>query len=243
MPSSLNYSAQPRHILHQGAHILIVEDDAQVRDDIAHVLHNRGFHITQCDNGKDGLNTALKQHFHLILLDKMLPQMDGFDMLNKLRSHVDTPVILLSASGAEEDRIAGLSIGADDYLPKPFNMTELLLRIDAILKRSRVFQSAEHNQQTLCIQDLSVNVAEKQAILHGERVNLTPIEFELLHTLMSQKNEILSKAYLYQKVLRKAFSRYDRSLDMHISNLRSKLTLIDSQHPYIKTVHGKGYSL
>jgi len=243
MPASQSYSAQPHHILHQGAHILIVEDDAQVRDDIAHVLHNRGFHITQCDNGKDGLNTALKQYFHLILLDKMLPQMDGFDMLNKLRSHVDTPVILLSASGAEEDRIAGLSIGADDYLPKPFNMTELLLRIDAILKRSRVFQGAEHNQQTLCIQSLSVNFIEKQASLHGERVNLTPIEFELLHTLMSQKNEILSKAYLYQKVLRKAFSRYDRSLDMHISNLRSKLTLIDSRHPYIKTVHGKGYSL
>lgn len=243
MSASLNYCAQPHHLLHKGAHVLIVEDDPQVREGITHVLHNRGFHITQCDNGKDGLNTALKQKFHLILLDKMLPQMDGFDMLNGLRKHVDTPVILLSASGAEEDRIAGLSIGADDYLPKPFNMTELLLRIDAILKRSRVFQSAEHDQQTLHIQNLSINVVEKQALLNGKLVNLTPIEFELLHTLMSQKNEILSKAYLYQRVLRKAFSRYDRSLDMHISNLRSKLTLIDSQHQYIKTIHGKGYSL
>ncbi|NQZ32173.1 MAG: response regulator transcription factor [Oceanospirillaceae bacterium] len=229
--------------LHKGAHLLIVEDDTVVRQSIAQVLTNRGYHITQCDNGRDGLKMALRSTFQLILLDIMLPKLDGLSLLHQLREQRDTPVIMLTASGAEEERIQGLSIGADDYLAKPFNMTELILRIDAILKRSMFNQTPNEDSSTLSINDLCLNLSAKQASLQGVQLTLTPIELSLLETFMRQKLEVLTKAYLYQKVLHKAFSRYDRSLDMHISNLRGKLAQIQPQHQLIRTVHGKGYTL
>lgn len=220
--------------------ILLVEDDAEVSHSLARLLNQQGYLTQQCANGKDALLLALNQSFHLILLDKLLPGLDGLELLKRLRKHRNTPVIMLSACGAEEDRIKGFSGGADDYLPKPFNIKELLLRIDALLRRSQQILATHASQDTLEDGALRLNSQTHTASFQQQALELTPIEFELLWTLVKHKQEILSKASLYQWVLNKPFSRYDRSLDMHISNLRGKFAHI-SAHALIKTVRGQGY--
>lgn len=222
------------------ARILLIEDDADVSDSVAELLTRQGYHVRQCFDGRDGLTTAINQSFHLILLDKMLPQLDGLEVLQRLRKYRDTPVIMLTACGAEQDRIDGFTGGADDYLPKPFNMTELQLRIEALLRRSMA--AAKPAQQSKTIEDngLRLNTALEQLEVEDEPVELTPIEFALIKTFVTHKGEVLSKPYLYQLVLKKPFSRYDRGLDMHVSNLRAKLGKY-SNIGRIVTFRGQGY--
>lgn len=220
--------------------ILLIEDDNEVSDTVAAVLKNKGYHIQQCYNGADGLMTAINQPFHLILLDKLLPGLDGLELLQRLRQHRDTPVIMLTACGAEKDRIDGFNSGADDYLPKPFSLPELLLRVSALLRRT-LPQDNRHEQHLIVQGDLKLNRRELQLWVCGGEVSVTPIEFELLWELLSYHNEVLSKPFLYQRVLRREFSRYDRSLDMHLSRIRRKLTSAGLTADRLKTVHGKGY--
>lgn len=232
-------SAQKRF---QAARILLIEDDKEVSNALVDVLRPKGYHIQQCFDGRDGLLAAVSHSFNLILLDKLLPSIDGLEVLQRLRQHRDTPVIMLTACGAEQDRIAGFSGGADDYLPKPFNMTELILRIEALLRRS--MRPADPKSLTQRIREegeLTLDTRALTVCFENQSVELTPIEFDLLQALMGHRDEILSKPYLYQLVLSKPYSRYDRSLDMHISNLRGKLGTIAPDKQLIKTVRGKGY--
>ncbi|MGY8872852.1 MAG: response regulator transcription factor [Pseudomonadales bacterium] len=226
----------------QPARILLVEDDKTVNDSLADALQSRGYQVRQCFDGRDGLLTAINQSFHLILLDKLLPVIDGLEVLLRLRQYRDTPVIMLTACGAEQDRIDGFSSGADDYLPKPFNMTELQLRIEALLRRSmRLMEDEQVAPELLRDGVLQLDAVSQTACCAGNEINLTPIEYCLLEVFLRQRDEVLSKPYLYQLVLSKPFSRYDRSLDMHISNLRAKLVKVIPEKKLIKTVHGKGY--
>ncbi|EAR59506.1 response regulator transcription factor [Neptuniibacter caesariensis] len=222
------------------ARILLIEDDREVSNSIAEILSKKGYHTVQSYNGREGLVTAINQQFHLILLDKMLPELDGLELLHRLRKYRDTPVVMLSACGAEQDRIDGFSSGADDYLPKPFNMTELLFRIEALLRRS--MSSAKSETCMGQIKDGTICLDTKNKCLASSDgdIELTPIEYELLKTFLTHKDEVLSKPYLYQLILSKPFSRYDRSLDMHISNLRSKMAPLVETHK-IKTIRGQGY--
>lgn len=225
--------------LHNTPNILLIEDDIDVSNTIARMLQTKGYDTDQCFNGQDGLIAAANPRYDLILLDYMLPKVDGLEILRKLRGHSETPVIMLSACGAEEDRIAGLNDGADDYLPKPFSMTELLLRIRAVLRR----RFPPDTQPTVSghTEDLLLNSAALTVKKEDIEVELTPIEFELISILRNNRGEVLTKPFLYQSVLKKPFNRYDRSLDMHISNLRSKLSPLLTENMAIKTVHGKGY--
>lgn len=222
------------------ARILLIEDDREVSNSVAEILNKKGYHTVQSYNGREGLVTAINQQFHLILLDKMLPELDGLELLHRLRKYRDTPVVMLSACGAEQDRIDGFSSGADDYLPKPFNMTELLFRIEALLRRS--MSSAKSETCAGQIKDGAICLDTKKKCLASSEgdIELTPIEYELLKTFLTHKDEVLSKPYLYQLILNKPFSRYDRSLDMHISNLRSKMAPLVEAHK-IKTIRGQGY--
>lgn len=220
--------------------ILLIEDDCEVRDTVAALLKKKGYHIEQCNNGADGLITAINQPFHLILLDKLLPGLDGLELLQRLRQHRDTPVIMLTACGAEQDRIDGFNSGADDYLPKPFSLTELLLRVNALLRRT-LPQESRTEKHLIELDSLRLDRHELQLQVHDEHVAVTPTEFELLWELVSHHNEVLSKPFLYQRVLRREFSRYDRSLDMHLSRIRRKLKSAGLTADRVKTVHGKGY--
>ncbi|MDN3518505.1 response regulator transcription factor [Aquisalimonas lutea] len=223
------------------ARILVVEDDRTLNAQISDLLQDKGYRTEQSFEGDGALLSAVSGRFDLILLDVLLPGSDGFTVLSKLRKSRRTPVIMLTACGAEEERITGLSNGADDYLAKPFNFTELLLRIEALLRRSMASFQSYSDPPTLAIDGLCLD-RRNQSVTYRERpITLTPVQFRLLWTLMQHQHESLSKAYLYQVVLEREFSRYDRSLDMHVSRIRRKLEEAGALPDCLQTVHGKGY--
>lgn len=226
--------------------VLLVEDDEDVSRLVVQAMTRQGYRIEHCSRGEEGLLKALSGEFQLVLLDIMLPDMDGLTLLSRLRSAGrQLPVIMLSALGEEQDRINGFHSGADDYLPKPFSVTELQLRTEVLLKRCYLLPARE--EQTIR-EEAGIRLLRKEKQLQvqqpdGQWVSpeVTPVEFELLWQLICHRDETLSRPYLYQVVLGRAFSRYDRSLDMHISNLRNKLRRVLPDAGLIRTVRGQGY--
>lgn len=226
----------------KATNILIIEDDAELNKQLGDLLHSQGYLVDQCQDGEEGLRLAIEKQQHLILLDVMLPERDGFSVLNVLRESRQTPVIMLTAKGAEEERIKGFTCGADDYLAKPFNTTELLLRIEALLRRS--YNEVSNSKNIYLNHDgLYMDRLKQKAHIHDETLELTPVQFKLLWILVSLKGETLSKAYLYQAVLNRTFSAYDRSIDMHLSRVRKKLINANWSGERLQTIHGKGYRL
>ncbi|TFH84896.1 response regulator transcription factor [Billgrantia azerbaijanica] len=221
--------------------VLVVEDDRTLNGQIARLLEGKGYQTHQCFEGEGGLLSALGQRFDLILLDVLLPRLDGFEVLDRLRKTRQTPVIMLTACGAEEERILGFSRGADDYVPKPFAFTELLLRIEALLRRTLGTTDQRADPEALSVGPLTLERGTLAVRYAGEPVTLTPIQFRLLWVLVLHQGEALSKPYLYQVVLEREFSRYDRSLDMHLSRVRRKLAAAGMAADRLQTVHGKGY--
>ncbi|WP_417548934.1 response regulator transcription factor [Methylophaga sp.] len=223
--------------------ILIIEDDLILNYQLKQLLEKQSFIVTQCFNGEQGLQNAVSNHYDLILLDVSLPKRDGYSVLNTLRQTQQTPVIILTAHGAEEERIMGFKNGADDYLPKPFNFTELVLRIEAILRRARSAIPQQVVDSVLQYEGLILDRQKQQVFFQDHPVQLTPIQFKLLWTLMLHANHLLSKPQLYRLVMERDFSRYDRSLDMHMSRVRRKLTDVGMPVDRLQTVHGTGYIL
>lgn len=222
--------------------LLIVEDDPVLNDQLGTLLREAGFEVDLCTDGNKGLELGSSQPYQLILLDVMLPGIDGFSLLRMLRKTRQTPVIMITAKGAEEERIKGLSQGADDYVTKPFNTTELLLRIEALLRRAQP-DSTTIAEGLLSLDGLEINRQQQSAFAHQQLLDMTPIEFKLIWVLALQQGELLSKAYLYQLVLNRPYSNYDRSLDMHLSRVRRKLNSAGWDGSRLQTVHGKGYIL
>ncbi len=222
--------------------ILVIEDDSVLNQQLAELLTSKGYQVEQCFDGETGLIRASSKQHHLILLDVMLPERDGFSLLNVLRKSCQTPVIMVTAKGAEQEKIQGFSQGADDYVAKPFSTTELLLRIEAILRRSHT-KVQDNSQQELIVDGLEINYKTKKVTIHNEVLDFTPIQLKLLWELLLHRGEVLSKAYLYQKVLNKNLGAYDRSLDMHLSRVRRKLNEANWQGQRLQTSHGKGYCL
>lgn len=222
--------------------ILIIEDDPALCADLSELVRRRGYACLAAHRGDTGLELACSDAAELILLDVKLPGLDGFEVLRRLRAaHRPTPVIMLTACGAEEERIRGLRHGADDYLSKPFNPTELELRIYAVLRRVRRPGPAEVRPGVLVVDALRLERASQSATVDGRPVTLTPLQFRLLWQLVAQRGEALSKPYLYRCVLEREFSRYDRSLDMHISRIRRRLGETGLGADRLQTQHGKGY--
>ena len=228
---------------HTKPKILIIEDDQSLNKQISEILSDRDFYVEQCFDGEAGLEKALHNKFDLILLDVLLPKLDGFSVLKRLRTCRNTPVIMITACGAEEERIKGFNRGADDYLPKPFNIEELMLRINALLRRTMNTKNNAFKPSQLNVDEFSLDRNTLHIQYDNQSTIFTAIEFNLLWTLLENQTEVLSKPYLYQAVLEREFSAYDRSLDMHISRIRRKLTAIGMFADRLKTVHGKGYSL
>jgi two-component system response regulator PfeR len=222
------------------ASLLLIEDDTELAQQLSALLTHHGFEVTLASDGEQGAELALEKHFALILLDIRLPSLNGLSVLQLLRQRRTTPVIILSAWGAEQDRINGLRHGADDYLAKPFNWTELMLRIEAVLRRS---QPEAPGEQQLNYQQLQLNISSQQLWIGEQQVELTPVEARLLWQLMAQPQQLLSKRLLYPLVLERSLTDYDRSLDMHWSRLKRKLVQAGFPSERLITVHGKGYRL
>lgn len=219
--------------------ILLIDDDLGLSELLGQLLELEGFSLTFAHDGKTGLQLALTAEFDLILLDVMLPQMNGFEVLKALRSQKQTPVLMLTARGDEIDRVVGLEIGADDYLPKPFNDRELVARIKAIIRRTQA--NSTPTSQPHQYGDLNLDPARQEAFCHEQLLLLTGTEFSLLHIMLQNAGELMTKDQLSEQVLGKKLMPFDRSLDMHMSNLRKKLPDRSDGRPRVKTLRGKGY--
>ena len=218
--------------------LLLIEDDQELSELLVQLLTMEGYEVETASDGEAGLAMALQEAHQLVLLDVMLPKLNGFDVLKKLRQQSQLPVLMLTAKGDEIDRVIGLEFGADDYLPKPFNDRELLARVKAILRRSQLMPQ---KTQKLQRGDVVLHHGRQEAFCGEEKLDLTGTEFLLLSELLEFPGELLDKNNLNQKVLGKRLQAFDRSLDMHMSNLRKKLPPRSDNLPRIKTVRGHGY--
>jgi DNA-binding response OmpR family regulator len=222
--------------------VLLIDDDVELCSMLTEYLGRYGFRVTAVHRGDKGLKAARERSWLLILLDVMLPGMDGFEVLKQLRSTSSVSVLLLTARGDDVDRIVGLEIGADDYLPKPFNPRELLARMRAILRRSGT-TDVTPELPVLRIDDLELDPAARTALTRGKNLDLTDVEFSLLETLMRSPGKVVSREELAERVLGRNLSAFDRSLDMHVSRLRRKLDDASSSGDRVKTIRGAGYQL
>jgi two-component system response regulator CpxR len=220
--------------------ILIVDDDEELCDLVSEYLSVEGFNVSCANDGERGLEQARTGDYDLAILDVMLPRMNGFDVLRKLRESSDLPVMMLTARGDDMERIVGLEIGADDYLPKPFNPRELAARLRAILRRTADKDDGGEPEK-LDVDGIQISSTSRTAVRDGDDLNLTSVEFGLLMELLREAGKIVKKEDLSQRVLERQLSPYDRSLDMHISNLRKKLGVRADGTERIKTIRSVGY--
>ncbi|MEP0847270.1 MAG: response regulator transcription factor [Phycisphaerae bacterium] len=224
--------------------LLLIDDDAELAELLHEFLSPQGFELHAVQTGRDGVRGALSGEPAAIVLDVMLPDIDGFEVLRQIRAQSATPVIMLTARGDDVDRIVGLELGADDYLPKPFNPRELVARIGAILRRA---QPPDRDAQTRPAQprvrvgDVDLDPGSREVFKDGQRVALTGVEFDLLETLMRSCGKTVSRSELFRKVLDRDPDPFDRSIDMHVSHLRRKLGHACGGVERIKSVRGVGY--
>jgi len=222
-----------------GKKILVVDDDVKTVELVKLYLNRDGYRVLTANDGNDALQIARESHPDLIVLDLMLPGINGLEVCRTLRTESDVPIIMLTALTTDDDRLTGLNLGADDYVTKPFSPRELAARVRAVLRRipgERGPDKVEHGA-------LTVNFLKHEAFLDGKPLNLTPIEFKVLGALVKEPGRVFSRAQIIEKALGDDFNGFDRTIDVHILKLRRKLEP-DSHHPrYIKTIYGAGYKL
>ncbi len=218
--------------------LLLVDDDNELTELLAEYLSAYNISCDIAENGKIALEKLQQQKYDLIVLDIMMPEIDGITLLKQLPSITNTPVIMLTAKDSDIDRIVGLELGADDYLGKPCNPRELLARINTVIKRTL---SVPVDQNILPSSLFQLDIEKRICSIDSNEVSLTSTEFDLLYALLKRKGEIVDKALLSQEVLQRELSPFDRSLDVHISRLRKKLAVYHQDA--IKSIRGKGYQL
>ncbi|MBE2893543.1 response regulator [Spirabiliibacterium falconis] len=229
--------------------ILLVDDDIELTELLAEVLQLEGFEVETVHNGVQALDTLNSSH-DVILLDIMMPELNGIETLKRIRQSYSTPIIMLTARGDDIDRVLGLELGADDYIAKPFNDRELVARIKAILRRTALNDDLsdkvhhdidEHTHITFA--GVTLYPGRQQAMHGTQDLDLTGTEFALLYTLIKHQGKILSRELLSLEILGKRLAPFDRSIDMHVSNLRKKLPKRNDDLPWVKTLRGRGYLL
>jgi DNA-binding response OmpR family regulator len=223
--------------------LLVVDDDRDLCQLVTQYLEPEGFTLSVVHTGGEGVKTAVEGNHELIVLDVMLPDKKGFDVLREIRMRVRTPVLMLTAKGDEFDRVLGLELGADDYLPKPFSPRELIARISAILRRSGWQSETNTTSRPPVIRsaDIELDLAARTVSKAGEPLRLTSAEFDLLRAFFEAPGQVLTREALVENVLDRKFSPFDRSIDLHISNLRRKLGLQSDGAERIRSVRGIGY--
>jgi DNA-binding response OmpR family regulator len=225
------------------ARILLVDDDHELCQMLSEYLSAEHFEVTSVHDGGLALDQIRSQPFELIILDVMLPSLNGFDLLRELGAANTTPILMLTARGDDVDRIVGLELGADDYLRKPFNPRELVARIRAILRRASLRNARSAVQDILEVGPIQLNMGMRKVSVGARAVNLTGAEFRVLEILMRSAGQVLSRESLTEQALGRKLVPYDRSIDTHISNLRRKLELDPGKIPELKNVRGAGYTL
>ncbi len=225
--------------------ILVIDDDVELCELLSDYLQPEGFVVETVNESRLGIEKALSGDHGLVVLDVMLPGMSGFDVLRHIREKSKIPVIMLTARGDDVDRIVGLEMGADDYLPKPFNPRELVARIRAIQRRAEADPVARTGDgavaETLAVGDIELDPGARTISQGGRAVELTAVEFSLLEVLLRQAGQVVTREDLVKKVLGRRLSPYDRSIDVHLSSLRKKLGHELDGAERIKTVRGVGY--
>lgn len=230
--------------------VLVIDDDWELCTLLKEYLEPFGFYVVSVHDGDEGVQAFEHHPFDLVILDVMLPGRDGLDVLKSLRARSDVPVLMLTARGEDVDRIVGLELGADDYLPKPFNPRELLARMRALFRRTHRPspeggtagpETSGQRIDTLILGDVELSPATRTVRRSGELVPLTTVEFNLLEVLMRSAGQVVSREDLSVKVLGRKLQPYDRSLDVHVSNLRKKLGDHAEGMERIKTIRGVGY--
>jgi DNA-binding response OmpR family regulator len=217
--------------------LLLVEDDVELCEILTDYFSAEGFEVESAHDGVRGLARAQSGEHALVILDLLLPGMQGLEVLRQLRSTLNVPVLILTARGAEVDRVVGLELGADDYLPKPFNSRELLARVRAILRRARPGPDAQRVE----VGDVIVDPTARLAWRDGRLLSLTMAEFVLLEAFLRHAGQVLSRERLAETVLGRRLASFDRSIDVHVSNLRKKLGDAAGGADHIRAVRGEGY--
>jgi two-component system response regulator CpxR len=221
--------------------VLIVDDDTELCDLVAEYLEQEGLEAEAVHDGDAGVARSLEGGHDLVILDVMLPGIGGFEVLRRIRERSKIPVLMLSARGEEVDRIVGLELGADDYLPKPFNPRELAARIRAVLRRTSKDVATEDGPAVLRVGDLEMDLGAREVRRSGEVIELTGAEFAILEALVREAGSVVERNELSVQALGRRASAFDRSLDVHLSNLRRKLGPAAEGGDRIKTVRGVGY--
>jgi len=216
--------------------ILVIDDDVELCRLLGEFLRKEGFETQSAHDGERGLEEALGGGFDLVVLDVMLPGIDGFELLRRLRSRSQVPVLMLTARGEDVDRIVGLELGADDYLPKPFNPRELTARIRAILRRGD--PRREGRAERISIAGITLDTETREVQYEGRRIELTTFEFDILESLMRAAGRVLSRDALMERIYGRKVTPFERSIDMHVSHIRRKL---GGRRELIKTIRGVGY--
>lgn len=221
-------------------HILVVDDEAKLRRVIRKYLEKEGYSVAEAENGQQALYAARQEKPTLVLLDIMMPVMNGIEFLQQFRKESEAPIIFLTAKDEEHDEILGLEIGADDYVKKPFSMRALMARVRAVLRRNDI---APDQLKELTIGRLRLKPATREAFISSKRLLLTPTEFAMLAALMAAPGRAFSRSELLERSSGQAFDAYERSVDVHIRNLRRKLKAIEPGSSFIQTVFGLGYRI
>jgi DNA-binding response OmpR family regulator len=220
--------------------VLLIDDDTELSKLLEEYLQSEQFELHAAHDGPGGLEKALANHYAAVILDVMLPGMSGLDVLKQLRQKSSVPVLMLTARGSELDRILGLELGADDYLPKPFNPRELVARLRAILRRATT-GGPSATAQPVHLAGVDLHPESRSVTCGGKPVSLTGAEFDLLYTFLRSPGKIISREDLTQAALGRPMSPMDRSIDVHVSNLRRKLGPYDGEQERIKAIRGSGY--
>lgn len=225
-----------------GSTLLIVDDDADIREMLGNYFAKENYKVDFASNGKEGLYKAKQQEYDTILLDIMMPEMDGYTMLSKLREFSDVPVILLTAKGEQMAKIKGFTKGCDDYVMKPFDLAELSFRIQAIQRRTKRNGNFPE-KEVISVKDIRIDTKAHVVYKKEEEIPLTPKEYEILCLLASNKGRVYSTKTLYEQIWKDSFMENDKSVITHIRNLRGKIGDNAKEGTYIKTIWGVGYKI
>lgn len=222
--------------------ILVIDDDVELCRLVTRYLQQEGFQIESVNDGVPGVELALSGNYSLVVLDVMMPGLNGFDVLRRIRGDSRVPVLMLTAKGDALDRVLGLEMGADDYLAKPFNPQELAARIRAILRRAKPEPSEDQDTaRPIVVGDVKIDPRARLVWQQGRAVNLTTVEFDLLEVLLRAAGKVVGREQLTRDVLGREFSPFDRSIDTHVCNLRKKIGSLEDGTDRIKGVRGIGY--
>lgn len=223
--------------------ILVVDDDKEIVESIGIFLTAEGYEVKKAYNGREALHTVFREEIHLMILDVMMPELDGIHALLRLRENKNIPVILLSAKSEDADKIWGLTAGADDYVTKPFNPSELMARVKSHLRRYTTLGSMESKREEIRIGGLCVNTENRTVKVDGEDVRLTPIEYKILELLAKNRGRVFSAEDIYSKVWNEDTVVGDNTIAVHVRHIREKTEITPKEPKYIKVVWGVGYKI